>query len=87
VSTTLAAAYLIVAAHKAAMEVGNVEVDVGKRARTRGRRRKAFTFSSRPWQIRLTSDLEMPLSAPKASTRVSTLRAGLQPVGEEAALA
>ena len=42
------------------MEVGGVEVDVREGACSRGRPRKAFTCSSRPWQIRLTSDLEMP---------------------------
>ena len=41
---------------------------------SRRRLRNASTVSSRPAQMRDTSDLEMPDSAPKAATRSSTER-------------
>ena len=39
-----------------------------------GRLRNAVTVSSRPAQIRDTSDLEIPESMPRATTRSSTER-------------
>jgi hypothetical protein len=41
---------------------------------------KGFDLLIRAWQMRLTSDLEMPLAPPSASTRASTLRVEMPPV-------
>ena len=65
---------------QAAVEGSHIEVDVGKWACSKGLPRKALPCSSRPWQMRLTSDLEMPLSPPRASNRASTLRVEMPPV-------
>ena len=56
------------------VEVGRVEVDVGELEWLQRRVRNAPTVSSRPAQIRDTSDLEIPESTPIASTRSSTVR-------------
>jgi hypothetical protein len=55
------------------------------KAWSNGRPRKAFICSSGHWQMRLSSDLEMRLAPPRASTRASSLRVEMPPVGEEAA--
>ena len=57
------------------LAVGGVEEHIRKApARPGERSRNAPTSVSRSAQIRDTSDLEMPVSAPKALTRSSTLR-------------
>ena len=38
------------------------------------------TCMMRPWQMRLSSDLEIPLTPPSASTRATTLRVEIPPV-------
>jgi len=56
------------------MQMGRVEIHVGGPVWSRRRVRNAVTTSSRPAQIRGTSDLEMPKSILRAATRSSTLR-------------
>ena len=57
------------------MHIGRVEVDVRKGGVTKGSgSRNAATRSSNAAQIRETSDFEIPVSTPRAATRLSTLR-------------
>lgn len=55
------------------LAVGGVQEDEGKAMWSSGRSLNAVISTSRPWQMRETSLLEIPLSAPRALTR-STAR-------------
>ena len=54
------------------VQVRRIAVDVRVRLNSSGRFRKACACVSSPWQMRLTSDLEMPLSQLSATTSSST---------------
>jgi hypothetical protein len=56
------------------VQVGRVEVHVREGGVVQSSGRNAVTTSSRPAQMRDTSDLEMPESIPSAATRSSTER-------------
>ena len=56
------------------LAVGRVEEHVRERGADRSRSANAAISASRSAQIRDTSDLEIPVSAPRALTRSSTLR-------------
>ena len=51
-----------------------IEVDVRVTTELQRPVQEGLHWVSRTWQMRLTSDLEMPLSQPRAATTSSTLR-------------
>jgi hypothetical protein len=54
------------------VEIGGIEIEVRVAAAIEGSLQKAWICSSRPWQMRLTSEREIPVSEPMAATRAST---------------
>jgi len=61
------------------VEVSGVEVDVGEADMVQRPAQKGFHLLIEPLAVLLTSDLEMPLAPPSASTKASTLRVEMPP--------